>query len=77
MNIGSPARILAEAGDSLALAVIASSNAPMLLLDGALDIIAVSSSFGEAFGIDPAEAAGRPLATLRAGDGMSPSSSRC
>jgi two-component sensor histidine kinase len=66
MNIGAPALILAEAADSLALAVIASSNAPVLLLDGALDIVAASSSFGETFGVDPEQAAGRPLAALGA-----------
>jgi two-component sensor histidine kinase len=68
MNIRAPALILAEAADSLALAVIASSNAPVLLLDGALDIIAVSGSFGELFGVDPIGAAGRPLAELGGGE---------
>jgi two-component sensor histidine kinase len=59
--------VLAEAADSLALAVIASSNAPVLLLDGALTVVAASDSFCAAFHIDPDRAAGRPLAAL--GDG--------
>ncbi len=60
--------ILAEAADSLALAVIASSNAPVLLLDGGLDIVAASASFCDMFQIDPAHAAGRPLSQLGAGE---------
>jgi two-component system, sensor histidine kinase PdtaS len=59
--------VLAEAADSLALAVIASSNAPVLLLDGALGIVAASASFCDVFQIDPDRVAGRPLAAL--GDG--------
>ncbi len=60
--------LLSEAADSLALAVIASSNAPLLLLDGDLTIIAASNSFGDTFEIDPVRAAGRPLAELGAGE---------
>ena len=59
--------VSAEAADSLALAVIASSNAPVLLLDGDLEIIAASDSFCDAFGIDRERVAGRSLAEL--GDG--------
>jgi two-component sensor histidine kinase len=68
MTIGAPAHIVAEAAENLALAVIASSNAPVLLLDGALDIIAASASFCEAFGIDPKSAAAQPLALLGQGE---------
>jgi two-component system, sensor histidine kinase PdtaS len=60
--------VLAEAADSLALAVIASSNAPVLLLDGELDVIAASDSFCDTFRIDPASASGRPLAELGVGE---------
>ena len=60
--------LLSEAADSLALAVIASSNAPLLLLDGDLRIIAASDSFCEAFAIDPARTAGRALAELGEGE---------
>jgi two-component sensor histidine kinase len=51
----------------LALAVIASSTAPLLLLDGDLTVIAASKSFCRAFQIDPAGVANCPLAKL--GDG--------
>ena len=63
-----PAPLLSEAADSLALAVIASSNAPVLLLDGDLAVIAASRSFCAAFDIDPAGIAGRQLAELGAGE---------
>jgi len=59
--------VLDEAADSLALAVIASSNAPVLLLDGDLVVIAASESFYNTFEIDP-PAAGIPLADLGAGE---------
>lgn len=49
------------------LAVINSSFTPLLLLDGELNVIAASASFCEAFGIDGATAADRPLANLGAG----------
>jgi two-component system, sensor histidine kinase PdtaS len=60
--------VLAEAADSLALAVIASSNAPVLLLDGGLNVVAASDSFCETFEIDPPPVPGRPLADLGAGE---------
>ena len=53
--------------ESLTLALIASSDAPLLLLDGDLRVVAASQSFGRAFGIDPVQAAGRPVFDL--GDG--------
>jgi len=53
--------------DSLALALIASSDAPILLLDGALVVVSASASFSRAFQIDPANAAGISLFAL--GDG--------
>jgi two-component sensor histidine kinase len=58
---------LAETADSLALAVIASSNAPVLLLDEELEIVAASDSFCDAFQLDPGGLVGRKLAEL--GDG--------
>jgi hypothetical protein len=42
-----------DVGLNLALAVIASSTAPLLLLDGDLTLIAASKSFCRAFQIDP------------------------
>lgn len=64
--------LLAEAADSLALAVIASSNAPVLLLDDGLTIVAASDSFGDAFQIDPAGLAGVTLAALGEGEWAAP-----
>ena len=46
--------LLAEAANSLALAVVAASDAPLLLLDDNLVVIAASASFCRAFRIDPA-----------------------
>lgn len=60
--------LLAEAADSLALAVIASSNAPVLLLDEGLTIIAASDTFCDTFAIDPERTSGRRLAELGAGE---------
>jgi len=53
--------------ESLTLAMIASSDAPLLLLDGDLNIIGASQSFGRAFSIDSAAAPGRNVFEL--GDG--------
>jgi len=52
----------------LALAVIASSDAPLLLLDSELTIVAASRSFCRAFQIDPATVPGHKLAGLGAGE---------
>ena len=53
--------------DSLALAVVASSDAPTLLLDGSLNVMAASVSFSRAFQIDPASLAGCSVFAI--GDG--------
>jgi two-component system, sensor histidine kinase PdtaS len=50
------------------LAVITSSAAPLLLLDGDLTLIAASKSFCQAFQIDPSSVQGRPLRELGAGE---------
>jgi len=52
----------------LALAVIASSDAPLLLLNSSLTIVAASKSFCRVFQIDPATAQGRTLSELGAGE---------
>ena len=57
-----------EAAGSLALAVIASSKAPLLLLDDNLTVISASNSFCRDFGIDPAQIQGRKLTDLGAGE---------
>jgi len=54
--------------DSLALALVESSDAPILLLDGGLNVIAASASFSRAFQIDPARTRGRSLFALGAGE---------
>ena len=63
-----PTSVPAEAGDSLALAVITSSSTPLLLIDGDLGIVAASRSFCEAFSLDHAQVSGAPLARLGAGE---------
>ena len=53
---------------NLALAVVDSSTAPLLLLDGDLTLIAASKSFCSAFAIDPAAMADKKLRALGAGE---------
>ena len=53
---------------SLTLAVVSSSPAPLLLLDGQFTVIAASGSFCEAFGEVKADVLGRGLHELRAGE---------
>ncbi|WP_425158621.1 sensor histidine kinase [Candidatus Binatus sp.] len=57
-----------DVGLNLALAVVASSTAPLLLLDGDLTVIAASESFCRAFQIDPSSVMGRPLRELGSGE---------
>jgi two-component sensor histidine kinase len=57
---------------ALALAVVASSRPPLLLLDSDLTVIAASGSFGRAFQIDPSALVGRKLSALGAGEWASP-----
>jgi two-component system, sensor histidine kinase PdtaS len=56
------------AGLSLMLAVITSSDAPLVLLDGKLAVIAASASFCHAFQIDPASVPGKRLSELGNGE---------
>src|SRR5690242_7625727 len=53
---------------NLGLAIVASSSAPLLLLDGALEIIAASDSFCSVFGIRSEGAKGFKLFELGAGE---------
>ena len=53
---------------SLMLAVIASSDAPLVLLDGELKVIAASASFCRAFQIDPASVTGNQFSALGQGE---------
>lgn len=57
-----------EADSRLALAVIASSNTPLLLLDGELGVVAASDSFCSAFQLEPASVHHRPLSAIGAGE---------
>jgi len=54
--------------DSLALALVASSDAPILLLDGSLSVVAASASFSRAFQVEPATVTGSSLFELGAGE---------
>jgi two-component system, sensor histidine kinase PdtaS len=56
-----------EAANSLAMALVASSQAPLVLLDDELDIIAVSNSFRFLFQVQP-DVVGRKLADLGNGE---------
>src|ERR1700722_5375842 len=53
---------------NLALAVVASSAAPLVLLNGDLALVAVSDSFCRAFQIDPDTVSGRPFRELGSGE---------
>src|SRR5579864_7883992 len=57
---------------NLTLAVIASSNSPLLLLDGELTVLAASASFCRAFGFSPDKVAGRQMLELGAGEWNAP-----
>lgn len=65
MNPITPA---AAVDDSLMLAVVHSSNAPLILLDDQLTVVVASHSFSRAFGIDPASVEGSKLMALGAGE---------
>ena len=54
--------------DALALALVATSDAPILLLDGDFCVVAASASFSRGFQIDPATTNGRSLFALGAGE---------
>src|SRR3984885_8543790 len=53
---------------NLALAIVASSTAPLLLLNGDLTLVGASKSFCRAFGIDPASVPDKALRELGAGE---------
>jgi len=59
---------MADAAYDLALAIVATSEAPLLLLDGDQSVIAASASFCRTFQIDPATVAGHPVFSLGAGE---------
>ena len=57
-----------ETVTSLAMALVESSKAPLLLLDGDVVVIGASASFCNTFNLDPATIANRRLADLGAGE---------
>jgi len=61
-----------ETVNGLAMALVESSKAPLLLLDGDLAVIGASSSFCNAFNLDPAKVAGRRLGDLGTGEWAAP-----
>ena len=67
-----PLRSMPSVTLDLALAVIASSDVPLLLLDASFTVIVASRSFCQAFGIDPRTIEGRNLSVLGAGDLAAP-----
>jgi two-component sensor histidine kinase len=63
---------VAEAPDSLAIALIASSHSPLILLGGDLHIVAASQSFCAAFKVDPDAVVGVALSELGRGEWKDP-----
>jgi len=57
-----------EAALNLALALVASSIAPVLLLDKDLNVVSASASFCSAFQVDPSRINDRPFAELGEGE---------
>ena len=51
-------------GLSLALAVVASSTPPLVLLDEGLNVVVASRSFLRAFDVDPGDVVGQPFLKL-------------
>lgn len=70
--MATPTETPQSVAESLTLAMIASSDAPLLLLDGELKILAASRSFGHAFHVDPASSRGRLVFELGGGEWNSP-----
>ncbi|UJW84422.1 sensor histidine kinase [Devosia sp. SL43] len=58
----------ADAASSLMLAIVITSNTPIILLDRDLRVVAASASFCSAFGLDPASVPGSLLAELGGGE---------
>jgi PAS domain-containing protein len=61
-----------EVALSLTLAIVTFSPTPLLLLDGRLTIIAASTSFCSAFGVNAVKLTGQPLYALDDGEWDSP-----
>jgi two-component sensor histidine kinase len=59
-------------GLSLALAMIAASTTPLLLIGGDLKVIAASDSFERTFGVDASQTIGRQMMEIGAGEWRAP-----
>ena len=57
-----------DTGLALALAVVGSSTAPLVLLDGGFRVVAASASFFNAFQVDRTDAVGQSLFGLHSGE---------
>lgn len=66
--MATPETIHPDAANSLMLAVIEASQAPVLLLDSAGTIIAASAAFGRAFALASTSVPGRKLSELGSGE---------
>lgn len=66
--MGEPMPLPNETVITLATALVTSSKAPLLLLDDNLVVIGASTSFCNAFNLDPSTIANRRLAELGAGE---------
>lgn len=64
--------VSADAASSLAMALIISSHAPLILLDEGLNVTAASNSFCRIFEVDPPPETGIKLAELGAGEWNAP-----
>ena len=60
--------LVPEIAHNLAMAMVASSDAPVLLIDGDQMVIAASASFCRSFEIDPAKSSGLPIFELGSGE---------
>jgi two-component sensor histidine kinase len=63
-----PPTTRADVALNLALAMVASSDAPLLLLNGSLSVIAASASFCRTFDIEPSNVSGRTIYELGSGE---------
>jgi len=65
-------QLQSERANSLTLAVVAASQAPLLLLDADLTIVMASRSFCRSFQIDPVDVEGHQFVELGAGEWKAP-----
>jgi two-component system, sensor histidine kinase PdtaS len=70
--MAAPTPLHPDASLRLALAVVASSSIPLLLLDGEFAVIAASTTFCQTFEIDPSLALGAKIFALGAGEWDAP-----